>query len=170
MVYYTQYNLGHKDFASILNALVMFQIIGMVAIPFLVKKFRKSYILMAGMFLAAFGQILISFTGNSFIGLSLAWALASVGTGISVTLPFAMLADTVDYGEWRNGIRASGFLTAIGSSFAIKMGSGLGGWALQWCLHTRDTKLVLFKMLAFFPQSSLVFHGYPLSSLSSEGY
>ncbi|KRL20962.1 MFS transporter [Lentilactobacillus kisonensis] len=129
VVYYTQYNLGHKDFASILNALVMFQIIGMVAIPFLVKKFRKSYILMAGMFLAAFGQILISFTGNSFIGLSLAWALASVGTGISVTLPFAMLADTVDYGEWRNGIRASGFLTAIGSSFAIKMGSGLGGWA-----------------------------------------
>ena len=44
-------------------------------------------------------------------------------------MPFAMLSDTVDYGEWKNGIRASGFLTAIGSSFAIKMGSGFGGWA-----------------------------------------
>ncbi len=129
VVYYTQYKLGVKDFASILNALVMFQIIGMVAIPFLVKKFRRTYILMAGMFLAAFGQILIFFTGHSLVGLSIAWAIASVGTGISVTLPFAMLADTVDYGEWKNGIRASGFLTAIGSSFAIKMGSGLGGWA-----------------------------------------
>ncbi|EEI70136.1 MAG: MFS transporter [Lentilactobacillus hilgardii] len=129
VVYYTQYNLGHKEFASILNALVMMQLIGMVAIPFLVKKFRKTYVLMAGMFLAALGQVLIAFTGQSFIGLSLAWSLASIGTGISVTLPFAMLADTVDYGEWKNGIRASGFLTAIGSSFAIKMGSGLGGWA-----------------------------------------
>lgn len=43
-------------------------------------------------------------------------------------MPFAMLSDTVDYGEWKNGVRASGFLTAIGSSFAIKIGSGIGGW------------------------------------------
>lgn len=129
VVYYTQYNLGHKGFASVLNALVMFQIIGMVAIPYLVKKFSKTHVLMAGMFLAALGQIMIYFTGNSLVMLAVAWSIASVGTGISVTLPFAMLANTVDYGEWKNGIRASGFLTAIGSSFAIKMGSGLGGWA-----------------------------------------
>lgn len=129
VVYYTQYNLGHKGFASVLNALVMIQIIGMVAIPYLVKKFSKTHVLMAGMFLAALGQIMIYFTGNSLVMLVVAWSIASVGTGISVTLPFAMLANTVDYGEWKNGIRASGFLTAIGSSFAIKMGSGLGGWA-----------------------------------------
>lgn len=129
VVYYTQYNLGHKGFASVLNALVMFQIIGMVAIPYLVKKFSKTHVLMAGMFLATLGQIMIYFTGNSLVMLAVAWSIASVGTGISVTLPFAMLANTVDYGEWKNGIRASGFLTAIGSSFAIKMGSGLGGWA-----------------------------------------
>ena len=129
VVYYTQYNLGHKGFASVLNALVMFKIIGMVAIPYLVKKFSKTHVLMAGMFLAALGQIMIYFTGNSLVMLAVAWSIASVGTGISVTLPFAMLANTVDYGEWKNGIRASGFLTAIGSSFAIKMGSGLGGWA-----------------------------------------
>lgn len=107
----------------------MFQIIGMVAIPYLVKKFSKTHVLMAGMFLAALGQIMIYFTGNSLVMLVVAWSIASVGTGISVTLPFAMLVNTVDYGEWKNGIRASGFLTAIGSSFAIKMGSGLGGWA-----------------------------------------
>lgn len=129
VVYYTQYNLGNKGFASILNGLVMFQIIGMIAIPYLVKKFSKTHVLMFGMFLAALGQILIYFTGHSLVLLAAAWSLASVGTGISVTLPFAMLANTVDYGEWKNGIRASGFLTAIGSSFAIKMGSGLGGWA-----------------------------------------
>lgn len=129
VVYYTQYNLGHKGFASVLNALVMFQIIGMVAIPYLVKKFSKTHVLMSGMFLAALGQIMIYFTGKSLVMLAVAWSIASIGTGISVTLPFAMLADTVDYGEWKNGIRASGFLTAIGSSFAIKMGSGLGGWA-----------------------------------------
>ncbi|GEO74039.1 hypothetical protein FD30_GL000733 [Levilactobacillus namurensis DSM 19117] len=129
VVYYTQYNLGVKGFASVLNGLVMFQIIGMLLIPFLVKKFSKTRVLMFGLILAAFGQVLIAFTGKSLIALGVAWAIASVGTGISVSMPFAMLSDTVDYGEWKNGIRASGFLTAIGSSFAIKMGSGFGGWA-----------------------------------------
>lgn len=128
VVYFTQYNLGDKDFASILNALVMFQIIGMVAIPYLVKKFSKVHVLMFGMFLAAAGQILVNFAGGNEIMIAVFWCIASVGTGISVTLPFAMIADTVDYGEWRNGIRAAGFLTAIGSSFAIKVGSGLGSW------------------------------------------
>ena len=129
LVYYTQYNLGVKGFASILNALVMFQMLGMVLIPFLVKKFSKAHVLMFGLCLAALGQIMIFFVGKSLVGLGVAWSIASIGTGISVSMPFAMLSDTVDYGEWKNGIRASGFLTAIGSSFAIKMGSGLGGWA-----------------------------------------
>lgn len=135
LVYYTQYNLGHKEFASILNALVMFQIIGMLLIPFLVKKFKKTHVLIFGMCLAAIGQLLISMTGSSLIALGAAWSLASIGTGISVSMPFAMLSDTVDYGEWKNGIRASGFLTAIGSSFAIKIGSGLGGWAPSMILN-----------------------------------
>lgn len=135
LVYYTQYNLGHKEFASILNALVMFQIIGMLLIPFLVKKFKKTHVLIFGMCLAAIGQLLISMTGTSLVALGAAWSLASIGTGISVSMPFAMLSDTVDYGEWKNGIRASGFLTAIGSSFAIKIGSGLGGWAPSMILN-----------------------------------
>lgn len=128
LVYYTQYNLGNKGFASVLNALIMFQIIGMVAIPFIVKYISKTTTLIAGFAIAALGQILISFTGQSEIMLAIAWSLASIGTGIAVSMPFAMLADTVDFGEWRNGIRASGFLTAIGSSFAIKAGQGIGGW------------------------------------------
>lgn len=78
-----------------------------------------------GMTLAAIGQVLIAFAGQSLIFLAIVWSIASIGTGIAVSMPFAMLSDTVDYGEWKNGIRASGFLTAIGSSFAIKIGSGL---------------------------------------------
>ena len=140
VVYFTQYNLGHKEFASVLNGLVMFQIIGMLLIPFLVKKFKKTHVLMFGMFTAAIGQLLVAFIGHSLIGISIAWIIASVGTGISVSMPFAMLSDTVDYGEWKNGIRASGFLTAIGSSFAIKIGSGLGGWAPSMILNNAGYK------------------------------
>ncbi|MFD3272482.1 hypothetical protein ACE3MS_20525 [Paenibacillus dendritiformis] len=34
-----------------------------------------------------------------------------------------MLADTVDYGEWRSGVRAQGLLTAS-SSFGVKVRHG----------------------------------------------
>jgi len=140
LVYYTQYNLGSKGFASVLNGLVMMQIVGMLLIPFLVKKFKKSYILIFGMCLAAIGQLLVSVVGSSLPALAVVWCIASIGTGISVSMPFAMLSDTVDYGEWKNGIRASGFLTAIGSSFAIKIGSGLGGWAPSMILNNAGYK------------------------------
>lgn len=128
LVYFTEYRLGDKDFASVLNALVMVQVLGMVLIPFLVKRLPKTRVLQLGFVLAALGQAAMAFTGSSHIALAVSWSLASLGTGIAVSMPFAMLSDTVDYGEWKNGVRAAGFLTAIGSSFCIKIGSGLGGF------------------------------------------
>lgn len=71
VVYYAQYNLGIKSFASVLNALVMFQMVGMLIIPFLVKRIKKSYILILGMCLAAFGQFLIPLTSHSLIALGI---------------------------------------------------------------------------------------------------
>lgn len=37
-----------------------------------------------------------------------------------------MLADSVDYGEWKNGVRAEGIVTSF-SSFSAKFGMGIGG-------------------------------------------
>jgi len=58
-------------------------------------------------------------------------------SGMAMAIPFSILSDSVDYGEWKNGIRAAGFLTAIGAAFCLKAGSGLGGalpaWILQAC-------------------------------------
>jgi Na+/melibiose symporter-like transporter len=51
-----------------------------------------------------------------------------------MAMPFATLSDSVDYGEWKTGIRAAGFLTAIGAAFCLKAGSGLGGALPAWIL------------------------------------
>jgi sugar (glycoside-pentoside-hexuronide) transporter len=128
VVYFTQYNLGDRNFASVLNGLVLFQVLGMVLIPFLVKKLAKTRVLQLGFLVAAIGQAALAVAGSSHVALAVCWSVASLGTGIAVSMPFAMLSDTVDYGEWKNGVRAAGFLTAIGSSFCIKLGSGLGGF------------------------------------------
>lgn len=128
LIYYSQYNLDQKSLASILNGLVVFQMISITIIPFIVKKFLKTHTQILGFAVAAIGQIIIALAGASTSIIIFGWVIASLGTGIAVTLPFAMLSDTVDYGEWKTGIRASGFLTAIGSSFCIKIGAGLGSF------------------------------------------
>jgi sugar (glycoside-pentoside-hexuronide) transporter len=128
LIYYSEYNLHNKNLASILNGLVVFQMVSITILPFIVKKFLKTHTQIIGFVIAAIGQVIIAFAGSSAALIIFGWIVASLGTGIAVTLPFAMLSDTVDYGEWKTGIRASGFLTAIGSSFCIKLGSGLGSF------------------------------------------
>ncbi|KKI90956.1 sodium:solute symporter, partial [Bacillus sp. SA1-12] len=128
LIYYAEYNLDNKNLASILNGLVVFQMISITILPFIVKRFLKTHTQIIGFAIAAIGQVIIAFAGANASMIIFGWIVASLGTGIAVTLPFAMLSDTVDYGEWKTGIRASGFLTAIGSSFCIKIGSGLGSF------------------------------------------
>lgn len=128
VIYYTEYNLGQKNWAALLNGLVVVQMISITVLPYLVKRLIKSHTQIIGLSLAALGQMIIGFSGSNITLIIVGWIIASLGTGIAVTLPFAMLSDTVDYGEWKNGIRASGFLTAVGISFCIKLGAGLGSF------------------------------------------
>ena len=58
----------------------------------------------------------------------------SAVSGMEMAMPFSVLSDSVDYGEWKTGIRAAGFLTAIGAAFCLKAGSGLGGALPAWIL------------------------------------
>lgn len=55
------------------------------------------------------------------------WLIANIGSGIAVSMPFAMLGSSVDYGEWKSGINAAGLLTTIGSVFCMSMGQGIAG-------------------------------------------
>lgn len=128
LVYYFTYNFGNKGLVSTFNAIASIQVVAMLLIPLFNKKFSKTQIWSTGFIVAIIGQLII-FAGGKNIGICLAgWIIGNMGSGISVAMPFAMLSQAVDYGEWKTGIRAAGFLTAIGSSFCIKMGSGLAGF------------------------------------------
>lgn len=126
LIYYAKYNLNNQNYVSILNALVLTQLVGVILIPFFVKRFSKTATMMGGMFLAAMGQVLLGLVGANFPLVAAAWIITSVGTGVAVSMPFAMLSDTVDFGEYKTGIRASGFLTAVGSAVGIQVGTGVG--------------------------------------------
>jgi len=46
---------------------------------------------------------------------------------------FAMIGDTIEYEEWRSGIRAEGLVYA-GATFGQKVGGAVGGMAVGWLL------------------------------------
>lgn len=126
LAYYFQYNMGDAGLISLFNGFSIIQVIGMASIPFIVKFFSKWGTTVFGLAVASLGQLFMALVGDNITAMLVGWAFACIGSGIACSMFFAMVGDTVDYGEWKNGIRASGFLTAIGSSFCIKLGSGFG--------------------------------------------
>lgn len=126
LIYYARYNLENQNYVSVLNGLVLTQVIGVLSVPFLVKRFSKTMTMIIGFLMAAVGQVMLGVSGGNFPMLAAMWVLTSIGTGITVSMPFDMLSDTVDYGEYKTGIRAAGFLTAVGSAAGMQIGTGFG--------------------------------------------
>ncbi|MCL3859283.1 MFS transporter [Pediococcus pentosaceus] len=127
-VYYAKYNLGNEQLTSVFNGLQVLGIIATISIPFIVKVTNKTMTMIIGLAIGAFGQAMMAFAGNNFTLVIVAWIIGILGAALACAMPFAMLADTVDFGEWKTGIRASGFLTAVGSAFCIQLGSGFGSF------------------------------------------
>lgn len=128
MVYYFEYSLNMKDYIPLINGISLVQVLGVVLIPFIVKAIGKSRTMIVGLLIASLGQFIMSTGGVNISIIITGWLVACVGTGIAVSMPFAMFSDTVDYGEWKSGFRSSGFLTSIGSSLCIKFSSGIGAF------------------------------------------
>jgi glucuronide carrier protein len=117
--------------ASLYIALTVAQNVGMIvsalALPKLIDAVGKKSGFLAGGVIAAAGGVGLAFAPGSQAWLGIAaFAVLGIGLGITNTLIFAFQADTVDYGEWRSGVRAEGSGYAV-LSFTRKTGQGIGG-------------------------------------------
>ena len=126
--YYAKYNLGNVNLTSWFNGIQVVGLLGTFAMPFLVKTTNKTATMLIGLAIGAVGQMLMPLAGSSVPLAVTFWTIGVIGAAIAVGMPFGMLADTVDYGEWKTGIHAAGFLTAVGSAFCIQVGSGFGAY------------------------------------------
>lgn len=126
--YYAKYNLGNAELAAVFNGLQVLGIISSISIPFIVKLTSKTATMLIGLGIGAVGQTMMALVGGNFILVIVSWSIGVLGSALAMSMPFAMLADTVDFGEWKTGVRAPGFLTAVGSAFCIQLGSGFGSF------------------------------------------
>lgn len=130
--YYFKYNLGQEALGSLTLLGTTLQLATTAMVPFLVNKIGKRNTMMIGMVGTIISQILLFMSektdGNIPVILT-AVAIFYLSQGLIGALIAVMLSDAVDYGEWKNGIRAEGFVTSF-SSFSAKLGMGLGSMIL----------------------------------------
>lgn len=124
-VYYTKEVLGNSGLVGTFSvALQATQIVCMFFIARFVKKYGKRNVLMAGAAIMIVGYGIMGIGAESLPVLIAGCMLRGVGNaGISACM-FAMVTDTIEYGEWKTGIRTEGLINSA-ASFGQKIGNGL---------------------------------------------
>lgn len=132
-MYYLKYKIGNVSLMSTLSLMSYASLISMVLLPKLNVKFSKRNMVCFGFVLSVLGRVLVLVGGN-IPSLYIGMFIAGVGSGFATGLLYAMIADAVDYGEYRTGIRTQG-LTFSATTFCEKLASSVGGAVVGYVLQ-----------------------------------
>lgn len=93
---------------------------------------------MIGYCIELLGVLIMAFTEASFTTAVIGLVCLGIGGIPHNAGLFAMVADVVDYGEWKTGVRLDGLTNSV-TSFGMKVGAGIGsaivGWGLAWAAY-----------------------------------
>lgn len=135
-IYYARDILGNTNLFGMMSIAQMVpMLIGIPLMPLLFKKFGKMQVIRGGFMISIIGSLMVLLNPYHVILYMTATVLKGIGSIPFSVAMFTLAADLVDFGEWKSGIRAEGFAYS-GTSFGMKVGTGLGaallGWLLSW--------------------------------------
>ena len=134
-VYFARDVLGDEGLYGTLTLLTRVpMMIGLVVVPSLVNRFGKWKCMMVGFATMIVGLLIIWFGGSNTTLVMIGIIIRGVGTGPIMSGIFSLVADGVDYGEWKSGVRQAG-LTNSATSFGMKVGTGFGSALVGWGLE-----------------------------------
>lgn len=133
-VYYAEYLLGNPKLVGVMMAASSIPLIVMLIIlgP-LMKRFTKRNLSIVGFLLTALGALIMLIDPGSIIIVVIGKAISGGALPMAAVSIGAMIADTVEYGEWKTGVRNEGLLFAS-ESMGMKIGLGIGGALSGWIL------------------------------------
>lgn len=133
-VYYAQYIM---DDSTLVGTLSLFQNLASFAAfavcTVIIRKVGKQKIAVGGVAVSFIGYALVLLDPMSYPILYLAAVIKGVGNAALSGVMYGMLADTVEYNDWKSGIRAEGLVFSA-NSIGQKVGSGIGSAVLGWVL------------------------------------
>lgn len=107
--------------------------IGTLLLPKLILRFGKRNLCMAGVVIVMLGSAAMLVQPSNLTLLIVGSIIKGFGMSPVMGCYYAMATDTIEYGEWKTGVRIEG-LTYSTSSFTVKVGSGLGTAAVSIAL------------------------------------
>jgi len=133
-VYFCRYFLHDAErLGPLMTIQIAAQIAGMAVVGPIIKKFGKRNSTIVGLAISILGQLIMYIAPTSYLVVSIGTVVKGVGAAPMVGTLFAMIADTIDYGEWRSGFRTDG-LTFGCFALVLKMSAGFGGAITGWVL------------------------------------
>ncbi len=133
-VYYAQYIMNDT---GLVGSLSIFQNIAsfvtFAVCTAVIRKIGKQKIALAGVGISFVGYAMVLLNPTSYPLLYAAALVKGVGNAALSGVMYGMLADTVEYNDWKFGIRAEGLVFSA-NSIGAKVGSGIGSAVLGWVL------------------------------------
>ncbi len=126
-IYYCKYFLNDDGLIGPFGLISTVGRIGTMifVLPLALRPFGKRNCLIIACFVLLFAislRLVMPYSVNAFYVSSLLWG---IGHGFTYSTLFAMIPDTVEYGEYKDGERHEGYIYA-GASFGTKIAGGLG--------------------------------------------
>ncbi|MFJ7975781.1 MFS transporter [Peribacillus sp. NPDC096379] len=132
--YYAQNVLHNMGLVGLLATGAMLPtIIGMFFMSPLIKHFGNRNTAIIGTIVQIVGGAIMMINPTSIPILMIGMCIRSLGTAASIAPAVSMLAETVEYGEWKTGIRTDGLIfsaASVGGKIGSSLGAGLIGWIL----------------------------------------
>ncbi len=125
-VYYAKFILGDEKLFSPINMTAnISQIIAMFMVAPFIKRYGKRNVLIVGSMILILANIMFMGDQPSYNMVIFASIVKGIGSAGTAATMFAIVSDTIEYGEWKTGYRTEGLINSA-SSFGFKVGNGLG--------------------------------------------
>jgi glucuronide carrier protein len=134
-VFYARDVLGNADLYIVMTTVQTLAMVAAAAfVPKVVEVMGKKRAYIVGGIVAAASAVAFALAPGSIAVIGIAcYGILGLGLGAINALIFALQADTVEYGEWRSGVRAEGASYSV-LSFMRKAGQGIGGAAAAYTI------------------------------------
>ncbi|MDD5937091.1 MAG: glycoside-pentoside-hexuronide (GPH):cation symporter [Clostridiales bacterium] len=131
-VYFFKYDIGNGSLFGLFGTIGgVAQILAMLALPVLRKKYECKKILTGAIITTLVGYGILLLFGmlqiKNAVLLCGAAIIIFIGFGLATVLTTIFLADTVDYGEWKNNQRNESVIFSL-QTFVVKLASAVSGF------------------------------------------
>lgn len=133
-MYYVKSMFGDTSYyAGIANALSLTNLVTLFLSPLFLQRMGKRNTMLLGTSAATLAFVIAGLAGSNLAIVTICNAVKGFGGGLLAAGVYGMVADTIDYGEWKSGIKTAG-IGFSGVSFGTKVSNGLSSVLLGWII------------------------------------